>query len=183
MNTQTAMSSIQSFPPARQPDDVAPTTRRVPIAAACHAICIRLPADTRLDALASRFADWIANAPKSAGDDVPPRLWVELAPSGAGALRRLGLSLAGVREVLDARHAVTRDVRADASIAGEPLGAALRRCTFGAAFDWARTGAARAVAADVATGETWVAGLLPDDWRPEMLSAEIGIVLSRFDAE
>jgi hypothetical protein len=83
----------------------------------------------------------------------------------------------------DATHAVTRDVRADASIVGEPLGAALRRCTFGAAFDWARTGAARAVAADVATGATWVAGLLPDDWRPEMLSAAIGIVLSRFDAE
>jgi len=221
-----------------------PTTRRIPVTAACHAVRIRLPADTRLEVLASRFSDWVADAPKPAGAAASPRLWVEpvqgstdapvshrrreaelnlaldardasplratvlryaggdadlilvasRAAIGAGGLRLLALSLAGACEIRALEHAesdhardvtdaATRDVRGDGSIADEPLDAVLRRCTFGAAFDWARTGAARAVAADVATGATCVAGPLPDDWRPEMLSAAIGIVLTRFDAE
>ena len=236
LNTQTAMSSILSFPPVRQPDAAAPTTRRIPSAAACHSIRVRLPAGAKLDGLAARFSGWVANAPKFAVDAVPPRLWIEPVPSdadapasrrrreaelnlaleardgsplratvlryaggdadlilvasrmaiGASALRRMGLWLAGVREALDVTSERTRNLGTDASSADEPLDAVLRRCTFGAAFDWARTSATRAVTADVAThatDATWIGGPLPDDWQPEMLSAAIGIVLSRFDAE
>lgn len=249
MKVPNAMSPIESLMPARPLAATASPTRRVPLAAACHALRLRLPTAIPAETLASRLSAWAVSESARGRAITPPHPWIEPMPFNAdtvaaqrrreaelnlalglrdaspvrvtllsyangaadlilvasravldaAALRRLGSRLVdepanGARND-DSRSDAVKHARAEARRApadvtaatsgpctGERLDTALRRCTFGTRFDWARTDGVRA-APSMACAARQVAGPLPADWTAQMLSAAIGIVMERFDAE
>ncbi|WP_213781812.1 amino acid adenylation domain-containing protein [Caballeronia sp. dw_276] len=249
MKVPTAMPPIELLAPARPLAAAAPPMRRVPLAAACHALRLRLPTTLPTETLESRLSEWVVGESARGRAITPPHPWIEPVPFNAdtdaaqrrreaelnlalglrdaspvrvtllsyangaadlilvasravldaAALRRLGSMLVDEpadgtrnddawRDVVKHAHVEAGRARADGTAAtsvpctGDRLDTALRRCTFGERFDWARTDGVRA-APSMTRAARHIAGPLPADWTPQMLSAAIGIVMERFDAE